>query len=760
MGQYLEYRPDFYNRKIEERDYLNQLQTIANIQSHEALCITKKGFEVVGRVWQAVYRILGFLGFERPTNVIRVNYELLKFLHYGALQGYFTEPRILTSIREIKASAAFSGSNPSWFGGFAQQFSLHLQANIESNKDYDGRVNNAFRKSLMIDVQSYFSVHRDSLKPSIYRRCVVPVLSTHNYYHFGSTYLELASQSVAAKSGQKVDIEKLRVINKCYELAIANTSDTKEHQEELFKQLNTHAQSILEHLTEKNGNSSYVINRELTQLVYLYMKFFERHQLISQNYALTHAHKLPQSICDHSVIRPIIHAARIEYSRTLQPLAAVNFLNDTIRLYGGNEAVKENRSLHNEILQRASQSDLTTFLECYTKAPEYIQHDKENALGALRVASKSLDMYPDIAVQLCGLAVNLNSDPSVKESYQKIMAARIQKLLASAKVTRAEVDVKKEKSTKVETDTKTKQSTAAATATEASTTAASAITAIDPALKQAAALYEEACIVTNNYHLNLSLNQLQRLIDTLANQPIAQETIAAKANRHYRIVQSHINIHVVANKENGYKELQLPQATVDFYDNEYDAALTPQPPHIRHFVAKQIDATPGNFEKAISFFCRHLEDMGGLARQNFAKRCVAEIETLFKASTQATAASAQASVKDTFTLNAWNYYLIAFEIAFKEPKIPLTLPSLEVAQFILDEGANQYIPNETNEERRFRHFRIVEAFKTLSGEEGTALKLPPASFNYWNIIMDSKFAQKDMVDIVFKTQGHPANHKK
>jgi len=737
MTQFLESRPDFYNKQFDEKQYAAQLDLLANIKSHEALYITSKGIAVAGLIQQFVFRILGILGFERPTNVIRVRYEILKFLHYGASRQYLTQPEIASAIERVKVSQLFMKSYAIKVRPFTKAF---IGSVAMTNADKNSRNQN----SLQGHLKEYYNQHHHALRPSVYRRCIATKIS-EPYCFFGSTYLALAEKTYA--SIKTFDAKKLNELNAHFQSALSLSRHNEQCQQIVLKRLCEIHQSLKK---EFSGDISQIDGAFKPT----FAAFFTHNMLSKSIVELWQ--RCPDEIRNDEALRTSIREARLAHSKTItipETSSAISFLKETVAQFASQTDLLKNSKLYQELMSRyyinSNDDELVKF---YESLPFNVRQEQNNAQFALRKAFLMISKLnlSDHALKLCTLAgVTKHRAQGTKELFQQVYTTKIIQLLTAEN----SADEKLAKAESASTAT-----TAAIATTTSATIASPKAVDVNP-LKKVFEYYEEAVNVMGNSHLDMPVEHLQRLLDLRANESVEKEDKEARSERHSNVVWEFERIRGAATPNNGYEKLQIPEATVDYYLREHDFSADGES-FAGYKIAFELAEKPGSFNKAMQLFDRiGLDLLSHTQKNTFVRLCVKEIEVLFATTVTATTAATQSSQKENSTADAWNYYLKAVKASAPFSINLLTFSSLDVVQGILNSGADQKIPNETVEAERVRHYQIVEQYNAIfSKNEDTSLMFPQATYDYWNKKCKDKtdVSLKPLLEIVLRTKGKPA----
>lgn len=197
MPGYVTNQPDFYDKDFTEKQYIEVLNKMAEMKPGQALCVTSKGLDVVGRIWQIVYRILGFFGCERPTKPVRVTYEFLKFLYYGAAHNFFIDSEVKTAVQRVQANQNFLALKVQQKQySFNPATALDIVAN-GTEKERASKVAQSdpkiiLRGNLQNLLENFYSANQNETGPSIYRVCCASRITLEE---FGATYLGLAVEA-------------------------------------------------------------------------------------------------------------------------------------------------------------------------------------------------------------------------------------------------------------------------------------------------------------------------------------------------------------------------------------------------------------------------------------------------------------------------------------------------------------------------------------------------------------------------------------
>lgn len=98
----IDYHPTSDFHEFEKDEYYAILEQLADKKTGTHFVISHSTIKVANlttRLWQ---KIKGVFGFEDKTNIVKVNYELLKFIRYGEQHHFFDEGQYTTIITQLK----------------------------------------------------------------------------------------------------------------------------------------------------------------------------------------------------------------------------------------------------------------------------------------------------------------------------------------------------------------------------------------------------------------------------------------------------------------------------------------------------------------------------------------------------------------------------------------------------------------------------------------------------------------------------------
>lgn len=164
MKEYLDLQPDYYSKTYTLDTYQKNLKVLCK----KNIYITSNGFAVTGRIRSIWEKVKGYLGFLDNTNAHLIEYEVLKFVHYGKVNKYFDDPTVKKIISNSK-----------------ELLSTHANKSIEKLQD---------------DIQDYHLMNKQALKSGvIYRYIFGSKIEVENHYNFGKTHLVLAKHLIEQK---------------------------------------------------------------------------------------------------------------------------------------------------------------------------------------------------------------------------------------------------------------------------------------------------------------------------------------------------------------------------------------------------------------------------------------------------------------------------------------------------------------------------------------------------------------------------------
>jgi len=318
MLTFMEYTPDFYEKEFNRDEYVSELSKIEKMNCFETISISSKGFDVVGIVRQIAYRVLGLLGFERPTKPVRVAYEMLKFLHYGATHGYMKDEYVTKAIQRVRLNIERLGLT------VAEPL---LTPNI-----------------LQDDLTRYYLDHRQELQPSIYRSRTAPT-TVYNPSLFGSSYLAWAKQN---NSSEKPEVIK-KVLH-CYRKALECHNQDENFQKALFQMLNAYATRMFDR--KEITNDTITESREIYDLYNLFINYCAERSndeaSIKANDKKSNYHivvenclKFPEKV--KSNVGEAIRKRHLEYAKSLKNDEAITVLEQSLEHFKGH-TVEENQA--------------------------------------------------------------------------------------------------------------------------------------------------------------------------------------------------------------------------------------------------------------------------------------------------------------------------------------------------------------------------------------------------------------------------------
>ena len=189
MKTYLEILPDYYTKEFTKNEFSKVLTTLAKRKKHQRLANGHKGLRnagYFGKIWQIAR---SFFGLRCQTNPTDVNYEMLRFIHYGGCQKYLTSNKILELVSKVKEREKHR----------PKQVKLTLKQSQHSFK----------RKKTQRNIIKFYEAHRKELQPYFWNRFFYHATHEMSTFKFGDTYLDLAESAL-----QREDFQK--AFNYCY----------------------------------------------------------------------------------------------------------------------------------------------------------------------------------------------------------------------------------------------------------------------------------------------------------------------------------------------------------------------------------------------------------------------------------------------------------------------------------------------------------------------------------------------------------------
>ncbi|MBJ7449953.1 MAG: hypothetical protein JHC93_06295, partial [Parachlamydiales bacterium] len=178
MPTVLQTLPDYDETVYTKKQFLDNLQVLADKTDQVKVCSNHRSFYLASRVQQVFYRVISHLGFEDRCNIIKVNYDILKFFHNGCINHYFLTLDVQNLLKSVQATMDDPNVKE------AANEVLSLKPDI--------------KEKLQAILLNYYNKHHSSLQPAFWHRFFMRKVDI-NFKNFGDTYNHLAQVELEKK---------------------------------------------------------------------------------------------------------------------------------------------------------------------------------------------------------------------------------------------------------------------------------------------------------------------------------------------------------------------------------------------------------------------------------------------------------------------------------------------------------------------------------------------------------------------------------
>ncbi len=146
------YTPQADHHQLTKSEYVNTLNQLSNAALDDPLIVTDKALAVTNKVQWVLNKIKGFFGFEDRTEIVRVNYELLKLLRYGKKKHFHDDINVQQTVQVLSKK-------------------LELRPQIDKAvKDCFTLLNTHNTAAVDENIKTYYNQHGNELRPSFWSR--------------------------------------------------------------------------------------------------------------------------------------------------------------------------------------------------------------------------------------------------------------------------------------------------------------------------------------------------------------------------------------------------------------------------------------------------------------------------------------------------------------------------------------------------------------------------------------------------------------
>jgi len=141
------YHPGWDHHGLGREQYKTILENLAGIGKNQGFVVSDEAIKVAS--WPRLFfeKVRGFFGFENRSNIVKVNYEMLKLLRYGAYQKFLEEPDVKTILKRLRSTLD------------------SLPQRRELDEVIQALSKPLLRRTLRRTIKKYYEEHRNDLQP-------------------------------------------------------------------------------------------------------------------------------------------------------------------------------------------------------------------------------------------------------------------------------------------------------------------------------------------------------------------------------------------------------------------------------------------------------------------------------------------------------------------------------------------------------------------------------------------------------------------
>lgn len=187
----LSYQPEWEHYHFDKEGYKKLFVEISSKEEDRVLLRYDHTIKVASLIENLWHQLLGLLGFEDRTNVIKVNYELLKILRYGENHHYFEDAEIrkVLTLTQKKLSSQHQYRRIGQIIGLVMESTLNTELGAE-------------KPATLINhrIDLYYREHKSQLKeafwPALFHKYVTPPQRDAALIHYNMGRIFLGEQNL------------------------------------------------------------------------------------------------------------------------------------------------------------------------------------------------------------------------------------------------------------------------------------------------------------------------------------------------------------------------------------------------------------------------------------------------------------------------------------------------------------------------------------------------------------------------------------